>query len=364
MLQFSIARLFFAFLFSTLPVVNSFTAPVRYIIPRTAIHMSSSSSVTSNGFFDLPEDGMFGDGGKTSAFSHDLSLQSHEGPRFAEGDELHRLRQVVLSMRQALHEARKEGNTFREKKLTRAILSAQQRDAEFIYQVTLERMEAAYHAGFPEEAETYRLEAERARSALPQFQLEGLWVGKYGETFQMINVTYSGDVLTAHKVTGDKHVPKGEITFQVDLSPSSTNNLEPIELGYDAEAQWSSKYLQRHAGKGQVAADGFVNHQWLDGQLILVNQYFSFAWLPTGHQVFFGRPSPELTLKLMRESGAHKQLFSNENYNGEMTELSARQHLMRCMEETELLNDEMEVSDSIFGSHEQEFYFHEEGCFE
>jgi hypothetical protein len=66
----------------------------------------------------------------------------------------------------------------------------------------------------------------------------------------MINVTYVGDQLIAYKVTGDKNVPRGEITFQADLNPlhqnngignvpystSSTNssstaeNLEPINL--------------------------------------------------------------------------------------------------------------------------------------
>ena len=35
----------------------------------------------------------------------------------------------------------------------------------------------------------------------------------------MINVTYHGDLLIAYKVTGDKNVPRGEITFQVDLNP-------------------------------------------------------------------------------------------------------------------------------------------------
>jgi len=33
--------------------------------------------------------------------------------------------------------------------------------------------------GRVEESEKYRMEAERARQMMPQFQLEGLWVGKY-----------------------------------------------------------------------------------------------------------------------------------------------------------------------------------------
>lgn len=332
---------------------------------RTALHMAQSSSITSSGFFDLPEDGM--DLLRDSSSSSPDLLRRHEVedvPRFAERDELHRLRQEVLGMRQSLNDARSVGDTQRVKKLTRAILAAQQRDAEFMYQVALERMEAASRAGMSAEAETYRMEAKRARAALPQFQLEGLWVGRYGDNFQMVNVTYTGDLLTAHKVTGDNHVPKSEVTFQVDLSPSSKEHLDPIELGGDAIAQWGSKYLQRYAGQGQVAANGFVNRKWLDGQLILVNQYFSFAWLPTGHQVFFGRPSPELTLKLLRESGSHRQMFPSHNAIGEVLEPNPRQYLERCLEETELLDDEMEVGDSIFRSHDQDYYYQQEGCFE
>jgi hypothetical protein len=34
----------------------------------------------------------------------------------------------------------------------------------------------------------------------------------------MINVTYQGDMLIASKVTGNKKVPKGKSTLEVDLS--------------------------------------------------------------------------------------------------------------------------------------------------
>jgi Cyclin D1 binding domain len=215
-----------------------------------------------------------------------------------------------------------------------------------MYQVSLEHMEVAVQAGLVDEAQGYRQAAAQARASLPQFQLEGLWLGKYGDTFQMINVSYTGDVLVVHKVTGDRHVPKGEVTFTVDLSPTYKSQLEPIELSSDAV----------------VAADGFVNAKWLDGQLILVKQYFSFAWLPTGHQVFFGRPSAELTLKMLRTNGSsawHERFHVLAN-----NEVNPRHYLARCWEETELLDDEMEVSDGIFRSHDQHFYFDQDGCFE
>lgn len=359
---------------------------------------STGTSSSNSGVFDLPEDGMMSksknnnnninagsssDGGsnKNDLVQQQSSSSSAETDRYLQGDELHRLRQRVLNMRQSLQEARESGHPQQIQQLSRSILSAQQADGEFMYQVSLERMEAAQQAGLFLEAEQYRRAAKEARASLPQFQLEGLWVGKYGDTFQMVNVSYCGDVLTAHKVTGDGHVPKGEITFQVDLSPSYCNSnecLDPIELTNDAVQQWGSRYLQRHAGLGQVAADGFKHSQWLDGQLILVNQYFSFAWLPTGHQVFFGRPSAELTLKLLRHSQQHHHslaVLDNPNYplfaedvtnnnDGIHSSFHSRQHLARCLEETELLDDDMEVSDGIFQSHDQHFYYDKAGCFE
>ena len=122
----------------------------------------------------------------------------------------------------------------------------------------------------------------------------------------MINVTYTGDMLIAYKVTGDKNVPKAETTFKADLSPTfhsgAQNALKPIELTESASKQWGTDQLIRFPGQGQVAAEGFLNSQWMEGQLIMVGDYFSFAWIPLGHQIFFGRPSPELTLKMILES--------------------------------------------------------------
>lgn len=162
----------------------------------------------------------------------------------------------------------------------------------------------------------------------------------------MINITYVGDILYAHKVTGDKNVPKGELSFKVDLSIDNEENrlLEPIELGDSAAKQWGSKFLLRFAGKGQVASEGYMNAQFIEGQLILVNEFFSFAWVPIGHQVFFGRPSPELTLKLLKQAEESTDTLD-----------TARNHLTRCMDETKALEDDHLLHDNQFVGQEESY---------
>ena len=127
----------------------------------------------------------------------------------------------------------------------------------------------------------------------------------------MINVTYSGDQLIAYKVTGDKNIPRGEISFTADLSPNidelpgPQTKLDPILLSESSAKKWGTKRLPRFPGQGHAAEPGFVNHQFMEGQLVVIGEgdYFSFAWVPLEHQIFFGRPSPELTLKMLREGG-------------------------------------------------------------
>lgn len=111
-------------------------------------------------------------------------------------------------------------------------------------------------------------------------------------------------------------MPRGEITFQVNLDPfpaqvvgfgasTADQQLQPITLTEKAARKWGTSQLPRYRGLGQVAEPGFTNTQWMDGQLIIIGEeYFSFAWVPIEQQIFFGRPSPELALKMLRESNS------------------------------------------------------------
>lgn len=236
------------------------------------------------------------------------------------GDDLWNSRQYMDKLSRNLLEAINNGERDRENEIRENLRQIEHQDPDLVYKVELENLQKSITEGRESDVIFHSEIASAARSCLPQFDLGGLWVGKYGNHgYEMINVTYQGDLLIAYKVTGDKNVPRGEITFQVDLNPlhqniditehsspsSITGNLRPISLTEKAAKKWGTTQLPRHKGLGQVAETGFKNNQWMDGQLIIIGEdYFSFAWVPIEHQIFFGRPSPELALKMLRVGGA------------------------------------------------------------
>lgn len=294
-------------------------------------------------------------------FEHEKEISS----RFLHGDELFELREYIKKVEVELDVARDSGFGPRIVDTQKALEEAKGMDAEYVYVSCLENAMEAQRLGLVEEAEELHKEAMEARSLLPQFNLEGLWVGKYGDHgYEMINVTYVGDNLTAMKVTGDNNVPKGEITFKADLSPTAVGQegLGPIELSDVASKQWGQKHLNRFPGNGQVAAEGFTDKQYVDGQLILVGEYFSFAWVPLGHQIFFGRPSAELTLRMLKESNlADFGAVDHRNPN-ELAEMRAV--AQRCLEETEMLIDDDDDDIVLNFISEGENYFTQDGCFQ
>lgn len=288
--------------------------------------------------------------------------------RFLHGDDLIESRKYMDSLELEIKEAREQGNVARLSHLTEALADSQKLDAEYAFVDAIRRMKEAERKGLKEDAEKYRQESTIARECLPQFQLDGLWVGKYGEHgYEMLNVTYVGEhrtTLVATKVTGDKNVPKGEISFTADLHPHAKgrSELEAIELSDVASKQWGHKHLPRFPGEGQVAAEGFVNNQWMDGQLILVGEYFSFAWLPLGHQIFFGRPSAELTLKMLKQSKMADYGAVDKDSPNAVAE--QRAFAQRCYDESELLRYEDEGEGELCFVEDDDGYFSQEGCFE
>ena len=123
--------------------------------------------------------------------------------------------------------------------------------------------------------------------------------------------------MIATKCTGDQNVPRGEVTFTVNLEPGNTSALPPIQLISDQR----NGEFHRFPGRGQVSRRGFKDHRFVEGQLILFENQFSFVWIPTKHHVLFHRPSPEMTLKLLRDTISKEDEIEN-----------MRNHLTRCYE--------------------------------
>lgn len=263
------------------------------------------------------------------------------------GNELWALHRDIYQLSEKLIEDLSSNGGAESRNIRAKLRELEAKDANIVYGMELDRMDEAIGKERFKDAEKHGDMARRARSHLAQFNLEGLWVGKYGDHgFEMINVTYVGDTLIARKVTGDKNVPAGEITFQVDFSPTRHSTaisgikdppphpkevLPNIVLSEEAAKRWENKELQRFHGVGHVAEEGFQNSQWFEGQMVLINkEYFSFAWLPISHQIFFGRPSPELSLTMMQESMNKKTSFLDHDNNVN----DFVNHITRCFEST------------------------------
>lgn len=275
----------------------------------------------------------------------DMEIQDQFEPF---GDNLWELRSEMEQLSHKLIDAIEVGCSSTESKMREKLRRVEGRDPELAYKIAVANLEQAKQEGRTEGLEEYQETANAARSCLPQFNLDGLWVGKYGSSYDLINITYVGDTLIAEKVTGDGNVPRGAISFQADLHPLRRNklneDLDPIDLTDKAAQKWGTRKLPRYPGLGQVAEENFINHQWIDGQLIIIGKdYFSFAWLPVEQQIFFGRPSPDLALKMLRDAGVTRvpQAFDAPPSLGD--DLSVQKDFVsRCLEMTHDQEDEVE----------------------
>ena len=145
------------------------------------------------------------------------------------------------------------------------------------------------------------------RRFMPQYQLAGLWKGTYpnhGE--ELIRVRYDGDTLFATKVTGDEHVPAGEVTFRAELATPCEPDAKGIEMEGDmvgvrvevvslsADGAPQQRDVERYHGEGRIAAKGFQHAHYVPGQLFLMDtDVIGFLWLPLGTLVVFNRVPEE-----------------------------------------------------------------------
>jgi len=304
--------------------------------------------------------------GNNSVRKNRQEREKFDQRRFAGyGNDLWGLRSTIDDLTRKLVDSMATGRAGDVEDVKDELRKAERRDPFLVYGMELEATEKALEEGRIKEASLHRQEAMRARSCLPQFNFDGLWIGKYGDHgFEMINVTYVGDIMIARKVTGDKNVPIGEISFQIDMSPPPSNPSLPstrkplanIVLSKDAAKRWGTNQISRYQGLGQVAEEGFVNHQWMDGQMVVINEeYFSFSWMPLNHQIFFGRPSAELSIKMLRESKKSERRPTVEDDLDTMKE-----HVTRCFDVTAA-----EIDDELIDGKDDAFsciYYDEGTC--
>lgn len=291
--------------------------------------------------------------------------------RFASAGELAELRQQMALARQALDDAI-DREDFVAAATHRDELSelVAQDPVEAAAEVRKQLKRAVESEHF-DDATALQDQIRVLRRFLPQYNLAGLWKGNYpnhGE--ELIRVRYDGDTMYAIKVlraglravepvhrrdwphahtrpmrspdvppcaahlplapaprasvsrasfsrapvsrqvTGDEHVPSGEVTFQAELAEPFVEAETPVASGsgegedlvgvrvevvsLSPDGAPEQREVERYHGEGRIAARGFQHAHFVPGQLFLMDtDVLGFLWLPLGTLVVFNRVSEE-----------------------------------------------------------------------
>jgi hypothetical protein len=268
--------------------------------------------------------------------------------QFKHGSDLTNLRNDIVSLKENLKWALATDDIARIIDLSFAIEEAQNQDPEYVYAQRLEkiydieqmRSVSKKYQMLPKVTE----EALSVRQFIPRLNMEGLWLGNFGsDGTGLINVTYTGDTLIATKVTKSSannalsNQQQQDVFFRADLGPKMNKDhqskkqkqkqLDPIALTGTAASKWGTGKLDRYAGEGQLSSDDFQDKSFVEGQLIMFDGYFSFLFVPSKQHIFFSRPSPELTLHLMRDV-----IRVEDDIVENMKVENMKDHLTRCYE--------------------------------
>lgn len=128
--------------------------------------------------------GIFGDDATREGGQNQRSFDPEKAKEFATGAELKKLRADLENLRENLQWAQAMNDETRIEELSNAIKNGEQRDPELAYAKYL-RLVAETKKSTELSAEDTKVmtkrwqqRAQRARSYLSRFQMEGLWVGK------------------------------------------------------------------------------------------------------------------------------------------------------------------------------------------
>lgn len=141
----------------------------------SVVRLQASSASNNNNGGSLDED---------EIANERKARQEEISKRFEKGDALKRLRSDLDSLRENLQWAEATDDTTRIADLSNAIRNGEERDPEVIYAKSLRLIaetKAALDISNDDKQvliERFQDRAQAARSHLPRFQLEGLWIGK------------------------------------------------------------------------------------------------------------------------------------------------------------------------------------------
>ena len=108
-----------------------------------------------------------------------MRLDQQNRNQFAKfGDELWGLRQSMTHLSEKLLLAINNGIRESEEKIRESLREMEEQDPELVYKMEIENLNRAKAEGRTADVEIHTQNALAARSCLPHFNLEGLWVGK------------------------------------------------------------------------------------------------------------------------------------------------------------------------------------------
>jgi hypothetical protein len=167
-------------------VVESFT-PSRF--DRTS-KTSMSVSISTNSASEMPEDNhpnrraeFIGlEPIEESSIRQERMKKDQEIDRqFVKyGDDLWTLRNVMNRLSRKLIDTINSGLRQEEEEVREQLRGIEEQDPELVYKMEVQELHQAQNEGRNSDAELHGSKAMEARSCLPAYNLEGLWVGKYG----------------------------------------------------------------------------------------------------------------------------------------------------------------------------------------
>lgn len=227
--------------------------------------------------------------------------------RVAPKSELRALRETTARLEGQMQQAVEQEDYKEAARLRDEVQELRSKDPVTLTSMVREHLGAAVKDERYTEAATYHDQLLALKQYLPQFQLAGLWKGSYRDNGDhIVRIAYEGDTLFATKVTGDVHVPAGEITFRADLSqladPEEQHITESEETGElmkfsvevvrlsQEDSSADKRDVPHFEGQGRVAAKGFQQDRFVPGKLYLLDDdVVGFLWVPLGAFVVFSR---------------------------------------------------------------------------